>query len=179
MELWGPWMLKMEPLRVCGGRRPGMSGPMRPKARGLAQHGGPSGWLERRVTQRVWFCTLCTLINKKIKLSSYIRKFRMEQLQSHIWGRAGNAQIFPHIWGSRWSYMTLQLLHSEFPYIWGKFDFLFYQCTVHNACPGRIKPFAPDWVWPNTKCTQNTVRSPSRKEGMACFSSRPMPEAIL
>ncbi len=25
--------------------------------------------------------------------------------------------------------MTLQLLHSEFPYIWGKFYFLFYQCT--------------------------------------------------
>ncbi len=25
--------------------------------------------------------------------------------------------------------MTLQLLHSEFPYIGGKFDFLFYQCT--------------------------------------------------
>ncbi len=24
--------------------------------------------------------------------------------------------------------MTLQLLHSEFPYIWGKFVFLFYQC---------------------------------------------------
>ncbi len=23
--------------------------------------------------------------------------------------------------------MTLQLIHSEFPYIWGKFDFLFYQ----------------------------------------------------
>jgi hypothetical protein len=26
--------------------------------------------------------------------------------------------------------MTLQLLHSEFPYIWGKFDFLFYQCAL-------------------------------------------------
>ncbi len=26
--------------------------------------------------------------------------------------------------------MTLQLLHSEFPYIWGKFDFIFYQCTL-------------------------------------------------
>ncbi len=26
--------------------------------------------------------------------------------------------------------MTLQLLHSEFPYIWGKFDFLFYQCDL-------------------------------------------------
>jgi hypothetical protein len=25
--------------------------------------------------------------------------------------------------------MTLQMLHSEFPYIWGKFDFLFYQCA--------------------------------------------------
>jgi hypothetical protein len=25
--------------------------------------------------------------------------------------------------------MTLQLLHSEFPYKLGKFDFLFYQCT--------------------------------------------------
>ncbi len=24
--------------------------------------------------------------------------------------------------------MTLQLLHSEFPYIGGKFDFIFYQC---------------------------------------------------
>jgi hypothetical protein len=24
--------------------------------------------------------------------------------------------------------MTLKLLHSEFPYIEGKFDFLFYQC---------------------------------------------------
>ncbi len=27
------------------------------------------------------------------------------------------------------SYMTLQLLHSEFPFIWGKFDFLFYECV--------------------------------------------------
>ena len=27
--------------------------------------------------------------------------------------------------------MTLQLLHSEFPYIWGKLYFLFYQC-IHG-----------------------------------------------
>ncbi len=26
--------------------------------------------------------------------------------------------------------MTLQLLHSEFPYTWGKFYFIFYQCTL-------------------------------------------------
>jgi hypothetical protein len=25
--------------------------------------------------------------------------------------------------------LTLQLLPSEFPYIWGKFIFLFYQCS--------------------------------------------------
>ncbi len=25
--------------------------------------------------------------------------------------------------------MTLQLLHSEFPYVWGKFDFIYNQCT--------------------------------------------------
>jgi hypothetical protein len=25
--------------------------------------------------------------------------------------------------------MTLQLFHSEFPYLRGKLDFLFYQCT--------------------------------------------------
>ncbi len=29
-----------------------------------------------------------SLIKKKIKISSYIRKFKMEQLQSHICGRA-------------------------------------------------------------------------------------------
>jgi hypothetical protein len=28
--------------------------------------------------------------------------------------------------------MTLALLHSEFPHIWGKFYFLFYQCN--NSC---------------------------------------------
>ncbi len=66
------------------------------------------------------------LIKKKIKCSSYIRKFRMEQLQGHIWL---TACAFPHILGSPFSYMTLQLLHFEFPYIWGKFDFHFYQCT--------------------------------------------------
>ncbi len=42
------------------------------------------------------------LIKKKIKFSSYIRKFRVEQLQSHIWGRASwymrkCENIFPFI----------------------------------------------------------------------------------
>ncbi len=39
---------------------------------------------------------------------------------------------FPHtISGSPSSYMTLQPLHSEFPYKWGKFFFLFYQCRLY------------------------------------------------
>ncbi len=59
----------------------------------------------------------------------------MEQLQSHIWLMASSYMEeylrISHILGRPSSYMTLQLLHSEFPYIWGKFDFLFssvYQC---------------------------------------------------
>ncbi len=41
----------------------------------------------RYVQCKMYFCTstYTTLIKKKIKLSSYIRKFRVEQLQSHIW----------------------------------------------------------------------------------------------
>ncbi len=65
----------------------------------------------------------------------------MEQLQSHIWVTAssywGNICAFPHILGSPSSYMTLQLLHSEFPYIWGKFSFLFYQCITNRGTMQR------------------------------------------
>jgi hypothetical protein len=61
----------------------------------------------------------------------------MEQLQSHIWLTASSYlgkyfRISSYIRKPS-SYMTLQLLHSEFPYIWGKFDLLFYQCIL-NAC---------------------------------------------
>ncbi len=37
---------------------------------------------------------------------------------------------FSHIWGGRWAHMTLQPLPSGFPYKWGKFCFLFYQCIL-------------------------------------------------
>jgi hypothetical protein len=63
---------------------------------------------------------LGTLIKKKIKFSSDIRKFRIEQLQSHTYMANGlliygeNVCAFPHILGSPSSHMTLQLLHSEF-----------------------------------------------------------------
>jgi hypothetical protein len=37
--------------------------------------------------------------------------------------------------------MTLQLLHSEFPYIWGNFDFLFYQCRVKQLDAVNVTKF--------------------------------------
>jgi hypothetical protein len=54
----------------------------------------------------------------------------MGQLQSHIWLTVSSymgkyLRISSYISGSPSSYMTLQLLHSEFPYIWGKFNFFF------------------------------------------------------
>ncbi len=49
---------------------------------------------------KIEYCTVCTLIKKKIKFSSYIRKFEWssckviyEEGLPHIWD---NAQIFPH-----------------------------------------------------------------------------------
>ncbi len=39
--------------------------------------------------------------------------------------------------------MTLQLLHSKFPYIWGKFDFLFYKCT---HCQKKIITMHRKWT---------------------------------
>ncbi len=48
------------------------------------------------------------------------------------------------------------LLHSEFPYIWGKFDFLFYQCRncrqepqtleVTFLCINFVSEFFPLWT---------------------------------
>jgi hypothetical protein len=57
--------------------------------------------------------------------------------------------------------MTLQLLHSEFSYRRGKFDFLFYQCTMYCcsnvryrqterkkscSCKGAGSYFCPYWL---------------------------------
>jgi hypothetical protein len=45
--------------------------------------GGSHSPVIREVTQKIWYIYLTTLI-KKIKFFSYIRKFRVEQLQSQI-----------------------------------------------------------------------------------------------
>ncbi len=93
----------------------------------------------------------CTYTDK-IKFSTYIGKFRVQQLQSHTYMRKGfliyeeMRKYFP-------MRRPLQLLHSEFPYKWGKFDFLFYQCTVlystaktfaHWQCVYPVEVSLPD-----------------------------------
>ncbi len=68
----------------------------------------------------------------------------MEQLQSHIWLTASSymgkyLRISSYIRKPFLIY-TLQLLHSEFPYKWGKFDCLFFQC----GHPAHIQTLATD-----------------------------------
>ncbi len=61
------------------------------------------------------------LIYKEIQ-NGAVAKLYMTNKPPHIWL---NICAFPHILGSPSSYMTLQHLHSKFPYISGKLDFLF------------------------------------------------------
>ncbi len=91
----------------------------------------------------IFDCLLYT-DKKKTKFSSYIRKFRMEQLQSHIWLMASSyigkyLRIFSYIKKPFLiCSMTLQLLHSEFPYIWGKLYFLFISVLWRAENPGVV-----------------------------------------
>ncbi len=55
--------------------------------------------------------------------------------------------------------MTLQLLHSKFPYIWGKFYFLFYQCRIGFKCSAQ-RSEAVHW-----KLLRRLIQSVSRSSG--------------
>ncbi len=50
----------------------------------------------------------------EIQNGAVAKSYMTNALLIHIWG---NICAFPHILGSHSSYMTLQLLHSEYPYI--------------------------------------------------------------
>ncbi len=79
----------------------------------------------------------------------------MEQLQSHmtphIWF---NICAFPHLLGSPSLYMTLQLLQSEFPYIWGIFLSVYtataipfiYAFSGNSAASAPISTFMCLWA---------------------------------
>jgi hypothetical protein len=70
-------------------------------------------------------------------------EIRIEQLQSHIWG---NICAFPHILGSPSSYVTLQLLHSEFPYIYGENFILFFISVCGGKVPLKVQRSADTWA---------------------------------
>ncbi len=76
-------------------------------------------------------CQVCTLIKNKIKLSSYIRKFRGTN-GLPIYGEIF-AQFLICVLGSPSLSTTLQPLPSDFPYILGQFCFLFYQCNSKHC----------------------------------------------
>ncbi len=75
-----------------------------------------------------------TLIKKKIKFSSYIRKYRVELLQTHIWLTASSYMVK---YLRTYSCIRKPFLIYDFATapLWislcilGKFDFLLYQCT--------------------------------------------------
>ncbi len=76
----------------------------------------------------------CYTDKREIKFSSYIRKFRMEQLQSHIWLTASSCKGKYLSFSSyiRKPFLIYCFATAPFwiAYIWGKFYFLFYQCIV-------------------------------------------------
>ncbi len=67
---------------------------------------------------------------KKIKFSSYIRQFRRDRLQSHIWLNASSYMV--EFWRNS-SYFRKPLLKYDFaPDPISEFRFLFYQCSLEK-----------------------------------------------
>ncbi len=100
----------------------------------------------------IWICCCCPqgfllfvdesiLIKKKTKLSSHMRKFKWDRVEkvineeglSNIWG---NAQIFSLYMRRPLGIYYFASDPSEYPNIWGKFSFLFYQCIRWDVCAG-------------------------------------------
>ncbi len=91
-------------------------------------------WFFLWFKDKYWQFSHTTLIKKKIKFYSYLRQFRMEQLQSQIWLTASSdmgkyLRISSHI---RKPFLIYEFVTAP---LWisssiRKFDFLFYQCTV-------------------------------------------------
>ncbi len=97
----------------------------------------------------MWLCPFSDAsryTNKKVNQVFLIRKFNVEQLQSHICMRKGfliyeeMRKYFFHILYIRRSLVIYDFETAPFSlfYIWGKFDFLFYQYTV--SWKGRQRP---------------------------------------
>ncbi len=81
-------------------------------------------------------CIHTTLIKKKIKFSSYKRKCRMEQLQSHIWLTA-STYIWKYLRIS--SYIRTPFLIYEFPYTVYEENLIFFFLSVYPLYSHVIK----------------------------------------
>jgi hypothetical protein len=79
-----------------------------------------------------------TLFKKKRKFSSYIKEFRRDRVESHIWWRKNFL-----IYEEKRKYLTITITVSHLlydfapdpfwiPYIWWKLSFLFYQCIIKH-----------------------------------------------
>ncbi len=79
------------------------------------------------------------LIKKEIKKWNSCKVIYEEGLPN-MWG---NAQIFPHIWGGRYSSKTLQLLHFEF-HIYEE-NLIFFFINVLYLFPFRLYTPVPNW----------------------------------
>jgi hypothetical protein len=74
-----------------------------------------------------------TLMKKKKKISSYIRKFRRDRLQSHLYEEVlPNMEMRKHLTiyeeAVGHTVCDFATAPSEFSFILGKFYFLFYLC---------------------------------------------------
>ncbi len=81
------------------------------------------------------------LIKNKFKFSSYLRKFRGDRMQSQLWLKASSYRVKYLRVSSYIGEPFLIYMHpipSKFPYIWGKFYFLFRQCDKKNIFPETI-----------------------------------------
>jgi hypothetical protein len=107
-----------------------------------------------------------TLIKKKIKFSSYIRKLNRDRLQSHKWLTASSyivkyLRISSYIWKPLLiQYMTLQPIPSESPYRYEE-NFVFFLISVLSMPAAGI--------FSQYNHTQITSGGPSR------YSSSPKP----
>jgi hypothetical protein len=97
-------------------------------------------WTPSSMDQSGEFSFSCRYTDKKIKFSSYIGKFRLEQLQIHIWLTASSymgkyLRISSYIRKSFLIYVWLATAPLWISLYMRKFDFLFYQCTLllHSA----------------------------------------------
>ncbi len=111
-----------------------------------------------------------------------VAKFIYEEVLPNIWG---NAQIFNHVWGLPSVIYDFATAPSEFPYIWGKVYFLFYQCRNRPltdsprrySCGAAARRAGRRTPGPDTSAPAPQTREPSlRAREWGRYTSAPAPD---